>query len=122
MIKSTETGKTGIKGIGEYNRDSSPYGVRDMAGSMAEWCSGYYNEEAGQIAVRGGSWKSDEIGCIVPNRSGVMGMKAYDFLGFRLVKDLPDARIKMPKKSGGNPKSSGKAGSSTPPGGAGGSK
>lgn len=32
-------------GIGEYAKDESPYGVRDMGGSQREWC-GDWEEEA----------------------------------------------------------------------------
>ena len=40
---------------GAYPADESPYGVRDLAGSMREWCADL-DEINQQRHVRGGTW------------------------------------------------------------------
>jgi serine/threonine-protein kinase len=42
--------------IGEFEKDESPYGVRDLGGSMREWCGDWEDEKKGYARVRGGSW------------------------------------------------------------------
>jgi len=47
--------------VGSFPKDKSVYGVRDMAGNAAEWCSGDFHAELGLKNVQGGSW-TDEKG------------------------------------------------------------
>jgi serine/threonine-protein kinase len=42
--------------VGAFPADESPYGVRDLAGTIREWTSDWFNEGQGLRAVRGGSW------------------------------------------------------------------
>ncbi|MBI4602638.1 MAG: SUMF1/EgtB/PvdO family nonheme iron enzyme [Planctomycetes bacterium] len=42
--------------VGAFPADESPYGVRDMAGTIREWTSSWFNERAGARVLRGGSW------------------------------------------------------------------
>jgi serine/threonine protein kinase/formylglycine-generating enzyme required for sulfatase activity len=42
--------------VGAYPADESPYGVRDMAGGVREWCETNTDPLMGMHAIRGGSW------------------------------------------------------------------
>ncbi len=68
--------------------DLSPFGVRDLAGSCAEWCGG--EESPGIQATRGGGWdthKSEEFRAV--HRHGGPGAVPSVLCGFRLAADLP---------------------------------
>lgn len=42
--------------VGSFPRDESPYGVRDMAGSVSEWCEDWRTEGVTRV-LRGGSFE-----------------------------------------------------------------
>jgi len=77
---------------GSFPFDESPYGVRDMAGSVREWCADDYRDEWRSLGkhIRGGSW-----GVPLPdwfrlaNSSPCLPEEVYTDLGFRVVK-IPD--------------------------------
>lgn len=71
--------------IGSYPTDVSPYGVRDLAGGIREWCSSWMNEKDGGRLVRGGSWNFGSIAAHCAYRLGCHENEAYPFIGFRLV-------------------------------------
>ncbi|PQO43655.1 formylglycine-generating enzyme family protein [Blastopirellula marina] len=81
------------------------YGLHDMAGNVAEWCSDYYAEDAYQLAdprdpigpaagdqrvIRGGSWLSSEQNgvseAMVWYRSHAAPRSPNNFTGFRCVR------------------------------------
>jgi formylglycine-generating enzyme required for sulfatase activity len=45
--------------VGVFPDDESPFGARDLAGSVAEWTASW-SEKAKAFAVRGGSWASED--------------------------------------------------------------
>jgi formylglycine-generating enzyme required for sulfatase activity/predicted Ser/Thr protein kinase len=69
--------------------DVSPFGVHDMAGSVQEWVSDWYDAKAGAYQVRGGSWSSSIDACRVDRRHRVDGDTVTMDFGLRLVADLP---------------------------------
>ena len=77
--------------VGSFAHDCSPYGVRDLAGGVAEWCSDRRVCSDGRVehAVRGGGWMSLPHQC----RSARRMFKDPDVVmtstGVRLVRDLP---------------------------------
>jgi len=71
--------------IGAYERDQSPYGVRDMAGTVREWCNSWFKKKDQQRLVRGGAWNFDQIGAHAAYRVGCPPALSYPFIGFRLV-------------------------------------
>ncbi|MCA8961019.1 MAG: SUMF1/EgtB/PvdO family nonheme iron enzyme, partial [Planctomycetes bacterium] len=85
--ESTE-GKAQPEAVGAYPIDCSPYGVRDMAGGIREWCDSWYSEKDGQRLVRGGSWNFTSIGAHCAYRMGCAPHVAYPFIGFRIVHDF----------------------------------
>ncbi len=74
--------------IGAFPRDQSPYGAADMAGSMRQWCSDWFDEARGLKVVRGGAWNLSETYCRVCNRYGVNPQDVENNIGFRAVREL----------------------------------
>jgi len=92
------TRKAGMLQSGE-----SPFGVRDMAGNVSEWCRDWFDpryyqsspfanplndEEAEQRSLRGGSWKDAAMKILAPYRSSSEPLSAADTIGFRCLKTL----------------------------------
>ena len=74
--------------VGAYPTDRSPYGVRDMAGGIREWCDSWFSEKDSLRLVRGGSWNFSSIGAHCAYRLGCAPNLAYPFIGFRLAHDF----------------------------------
>ncbi len=81
--------------IGAFETDCSPYGVRDMAGGVREWCDDWFDEPRGLRVVRGGAWNLGGSYARVCNRDGLGPADVAINLGFRAVKELP-----VPEASG----------------------
>lgn len=81
--------KSQPQAVGKYRADESPYGVRDLAGGVREWCRSWYSQRDQQQLIRGGCWNQ-------PNsqsshgayRNGCARSLVYPWLGFRLVQPL----------------------------------
>lgn len=52
--------RKGLEPVGAYPQDESPYGVRDLAGSVSEWCFDRAGSQAEDRIVRGGAWSYEE--------------------------------------------------------------
>ncbi len=72
--------------VGRFERDRSPYGVRDMAGGVREWTTEVF--EAGQRTVRGGAFSLYALFCHAAGRFGAGERATLPNIGFRLVKTL----------------------------------
>jgi eukaryotic-like serine/threonine-protein kinase len=77
-----------LEAIGAFPIDSSPYGVRDMAGGVREWCDDWFDEAREQRVVRGGAWNLSESYTRVCNRYGLNPTDVEVNVGFRAVKEL----------------------------------
>ena len=79
-----------LPAIGAVPTDISPYGVRDLAGGVRDWCN--WDPEAdpmaGRYPIRGGSYGTVEIYCRCSSRSVVELQYVGSHVGFRLVVDL----------------------------------
>ncbi len=73
--------------IGAFPKDESPYGVRDMAGSIREWCADWYDEKSKLKHMRSGSWgDNDAMYFRCATRFGYdLPTNVYMFDGFRLA-------------------------------------
>ena len=93
--------------IGTFERDESPYGVRDMAGGMREWVGDVFGdrtaeelaadpEPADDVArgdstmrwIRSGSWMTDHKWARAASRGPAMSLTRGTGLTFRLAKSL----------------------------------
>lgn len=88
--------------VGSYPPSaSSPYGVQDMAGNVAEWVSDWYAADfysqspadnplgpvtGSQRVVRGGAWSNSEDYVRTTRRVGNDPVESADRIGFRVVR------------------------------------
>ncbi len=84
MRQSIPGGHGMLAEVGEHPVDRSPYGVRDLAGNVGEWCAG-----EGRLQVRrGGAWTFSPRGV----RSAARWKETATFraadLGFRLARSI----------------------------------
>ncbi|MBW2528448.1 MAG: SUMF1/EgtB/PvdO family nonheme iron enzyme, partial [Deltaproteobacteria bacterium] len=76
--------------VGEFKPDCSIYGVRDVAGSMRDWCGDdSFDDDATLRPVRGGSWNYDPRFCRVGCRLGRPPWRIFAYNGFRVARALP---------------------------------
>lgn len=83
-VGSTEA-KASPEPIGAYRADESPYGVRDLAGGVKEWCRSWFDRRHNQRLVRGGGWNQSPLGAHCAYRLGAPKDQTFTFIGFRLV-------------------------------------
>ena len=93
--------------LGTFSADESPYGVRDMAGTVREWVADVegehdadtldaepepaYDVERGESTkrrVRSGARGTDQRWCRAASRSNIVALSRGPILGFRLAKTL----------------------------------
>jgi serine/threonine protein kinase/formylglycine-generating enzyme required for sulfatase activity len=80
--------------VGAFEADVSIYGVRDLAGSIQEWCRDTrWQHPDGELPpesciVRGGSWVHLRAACHLANRNETISIGRSSSLGFRLALDL----------------------------------
>ena len=73
--------------VGQYPTDSSPYGVRDLAGNVSEWTSG--DDGSGSPVVRGGNFMSED-GQLTRRVLGLSPYTIDERIGFRTAGDVTD--------------------------------
>lgn len=79
--------------IGAFSADESPYGVRDMAGGVAEWVTPHAGDGSpdpgpARYASRGGAWCDWADDCRVDVGRTYFALERSARLGFRLVREL----------------------------------
>ena len=76
--------------VGAADGDASPYGVRDLAGSIREWCGDpSFDGDPETRPIRGGAWSTTTRACQAANRFGQLPDKVNNFLGMRIARSLP---------------------------------
>jgi formylglycine-generating enzyme required for sulfatase activity len=98
-ISRANTSESGIKEptpVTQYPGGTSPFGVMDLCGNVAEWCLNAYNIPddsditafaGGDLrAMRGGSWGLSQFSAQTTFRGFNHPGDRFNFLGFRLVR------------------------------------
>jgi hypothetical protein len=73
--------------VGQYSVDSSPYGVRDLAGNVSEWTAS--DDGSGSPVVRGGNFMSED-GQLTRRVVGLSPYTIDERIGFRTAGDITD--------------------------------
>jgi formylglycine-generating enzyme required for sulfatase activity len=82
--------------VGLYPRDESPWGSRDMAGNVEEWCNEIANDDKESTqntspspVLRGGAWVNLPDYARAAGRNRHFPAYRYGFIGFRLLRSPP---------------------------------
>lgn len=86
---SGESGIDPTTPVTHYPNGVSPYGCFDMAGNVWGWCSSWYGESVARRVIRGGSWDGGPGDLRASHRGRYDTDARGNFLGFRLVQDIP---------------------------------
>ena len=92
--EASRAGRATPEPVGAFPTDRSVYGVRDLAGSVREWCGDLaFDGDATRRPVRGGTWGGGEEFSRLASRSAYLPWSTFTDVGLRLVCPLPeDAR------------------------------
>jgi len=77
--------------VGSFEKFSSPYGINDLAGNVAEWTLDWYTTSYhagldGFRMVRGGSWMAVPAACDAITGATQLPLKESSIMGFRAAK------------------------------------
>ncbi|MCS6898575.1 MAG: SUMF1/EgtB/PvdO family nonheme iron enzyme [Myxococcales bacterium] len=79
---------------GSFSSDVSPYGIRDMAGGVADWVIPALEGDSGQLsnqgASRGGAWCDWRLDCHVAVRRPYSPQERSERVGFRLARSADE--------------------------------
>jgi formylglycine-generating enzyme required for sulfatase activity len=83
----SQAGASNLEPAGQYAADESPYGVRDMAGSVREATSSWIDQSMQVAEIRGGAWSLiNPAAYRAAARSGMHAQKPDSGLGFRVAR------------------------------------
>jgi formylglycine-generating enzyme required for sulfatase activity len=83
-MRDSRRGLPGMEPVGVFKPDVSPFGVRDLAGGVSEWCNDLESGLPNLRVVRGGSWLSGPDQCRSAARQAIHERSHTHWLGFRL--------------------------------------
>jgi eukaryotic-like serine/threonine-protein kinase len=106
VTRELDPSNPALHAIGHCPEDEGPYGMRDAAGGVRDWCADPFLTDGqptrdGRLlpypagssdhmrADRGGSWSESARGCRVASRDCVGAVTPSPVRGFRLVRDWP---------------------------------
>ena len=91
MASSSKGKKDGPDKIGAFEMDESVFGVRDIAGSVSEWCQTFFDKEKNIRINRGSAWSyvdADYARCA--GRNGQSPNDVEDSRGFRIAMSMEE--------------------------------
>ncbi len=89
-LGSSREGARDVGVPGEFSRDESPFGIRDLGGNLSEWCQDGPESLPGHRYVKGGHWNNVVESTIQSGNWSVMRVSDFQStVGFRLVRE-PD--------------------------------
>ncbi|HUS31682.1 MAG TPA: SUMF1/EgtB/PvdO family nonheme iron enzyme, partial [Kofleriaceae bacterium] len=90
-MRDSRPGAPLAEAVGTYEWDISPYGVRDLAGSIADWCipdeRRTAKREPREVVSRGGAWCDWAIDCRLASRRRYLATEHSARVGVRLARD-----------------------------------
>ena len=89
MRESTQ-GKPSPTRVGAYPSDCSPFGIYDVAGTIAQWTSTLWPGTTSDYRVMGAAFNSMELLCELTQELRAPGNIGLVHTGFRLVIELDD--------------------------------
>lgn len=91
-MRGSRPGRPQPEPAGAFPSDVSPYGVRDLAGGIRDWCGDtHHGGNPNRRPVRGGAWLSSPRHCRMAYRVGLEPWFVCGYHGFRLARPLPGA-------------------------------
>ncbi len=81
--------------VGQFKADRSVFGVRELAGGVAEWCQG--GPESARRPIRGTAWFESLERAASGRKRDADAETPDPGIGFRLVCDVPGVRRTPPK-------------------------
>ncbi len=91
-MRDSRPGLPLAEAIGAFAWDVSPYGVCDLAGGVADWCTPDPRRttprEPREVVSRGGAWCDWPIDCRLASRRRYLATEHSARVGVRLVRDL----------------------------------
>lgn len=91
-MRDSRPGPPCVEPVGTFEWDVSPYGVRDLAGGVADWCIPDHRRtaprEPREVVARGGAWCDWAIDCRLTSRRRSLATEHSVRAGVRLARDL----------------------------------
>ncbi len=94
---TSDSGLNRATAVGLYPRGATKIGIRDLAGTLAEWCSNAFDDPDDveppttlddRHVVRGGSWRASRHSARTDARGWSRAGARSDSVGFRVVREL----------------------------------
>ncbi len=85
-MRYSRPGRPQPEPVGTFAIDESPYGVRDMAGTIRNWCDSRFLPNERHFLVKGGSWNLPAEGCRAAGRYGHLPGTVITSIGFRIAR------------------------------------
>jgi serine/threonine-protein kinase len=91
-MRDSRKGLPNAEPVGGFEWDVSAYGVRDLAGGVADWCIPDHRRtsprEPREVVSRGGAWCDWAIDCRLTSRRRYLAVEHSARVGVRLARDL----------------------------------
>ncbi|MCC7541533.1 MAG: SUMF1/EgtB/PvdO family nonheme iron enzyme [Deltaproteobacteria bacterium] len=96
-MRLSRSGQPSPEPVGSYPTDISPFGVRDLAGGIADWTSSPYRDDPHVRSIRGGGWSTRAHRCAATFRGYQFERDAGGDIGFRLALDVGAPTDTLPR-------------------------